>query len=503
MDYESQYCENCPCLACTAVDNSQLSFSQPLIHAVHRISQLQSTGGAEPSSLLICATQDEILFTSLLTQEQAILNRVPTQGVTRRIAYSSFLNKVVAAVEAKHSTLDQDGPKLPSIEYLQTGLELFDLDMTMATGEGSVAHVLGVSEPGERVRALMNWSPTDGKQHFEMVVLALDHQDPETKKRSGRVVCVSAKGMSKGLFTAAPKTVIKLQEKSPSALCAFGLSSMIIAADSEIILHHLDFKTRKWETLDRYTLPSPATSVTAQGSLIFVATALHSLLILKEHKKSLNLRGSDSRARNTNNVVTVDSAFSLVAALSDRGTTLIAFPDYNMQHAPELFEANVPLMVDRVRQDRAVASRAANRYQFHGSTTDGTLYHFMTLKQNEWKLLHFLEGLCEFKERKTPRWLPLQFHHPEARMTQMQQPPFIPSEMHVHGDMLINMLGPGPYGLHNLLAPEVKQESSRSHDADEAFTTFQSLAEEVVGPADDMMGAVTIWLRRLLRYPAL
>lgn len=472
--------------------------SEPLVNALHRIPRL-ATPASDPGGLLVCATGDVLLFCSMVAQDQGIVRKVPIDGDPRHMQFSQYLNKFVVAFEREyhvHSRDDSDpkshgGGRKGSLEprkVTQIGLQLTDPVWT--DPKASRASVIVAQDTNERINALINWAPTDGINHYEWIVLALEHKVPGLPQRSGRVVCVNAKSLSKGSYENMQKLAFRSPDKPVTAICAYKMSSLLIAAGREIHLHNLDFATRKWKTFSKHALPSPAKAISCQGSIIFVATSQHSLYVLVEQDGKLSQHQSDSEARCSVDVLGFRGDSAVFSAWNDSGTDLIAFDGFNkVNHRPfPLFHASLPLMINHICLDPESNVPSSTRGRFYGSASDGTLFHFTLLKPHEWKLLHFLEQMS-YMERKTVKPVPIKKRGVNNEELIIKPALLKLKDMHVRGDRLLMMIEPGPYHLGSILNEPQRLE------------TFHALVKEVLGETQNPIEAATVWMRRLLRYP--
>ncbi|KAK5241249.1 hypothetical protein LTR40_013318, partial [Exophiala xenobiotica] len=228
-----------------------------------------------------------------------------------------YLQKFVVAFEKTHlltgpSRTRQHGgghssgtkDNVPPRKLQQVGLQIIEPSMKDSAEDRLT--ILVTEETNESVNALIHWAPTDGQHHYEWFVLALEQKEQGFPQCSGRVVCVNAKNLSKGVPDSNPKVAFRSPDRPVTAICAYKMSSLLIAVGTELHLHHLDFATRKWKTLSKHPLPSHAKTITCQGSLIFVATAHHSLFVLVERDNKLSQHKSDNKARSTMDVVPFD-----------------------------------------------------------------------------------------------------------------------------------------------------------------------------------------------------
>ncbi|KAK5033709.1 hypothetical protein LTR13_006761 [Exophiala sideris] len=476
---------------------------EPSINALHRIPRLSSKG--DPGGLLVCATEDDLLFCSLVAQDQGVVRKSPIDGVPRRVLYSDYLQKFVVAFERTHLltgiSIDNsaDGTSRKRVAHVkngghsastprkiqQVGLQLVDPSMKDMDGQG--LSVIVTEETNETVNALIHWAPTDGEHHYEWFVLALEQKESGFPQCSGRVVCVNAKSLSKGTPDSNPKIAFRSPDRPVTAICAYKMSSLLIAVGRELHLHHLDFATRKWKTLSKHPLPSYANTITCQGSMIFVATAQHSLFVLVERENKLFEHKSDTEARSTRDVVVFDGTSAMFSAWNAGSTDLVAFSGFRKDgNEPyPLFHATLPLLVDNL----LLSPSSGRRHRFYASASDGTLFHLTVLRQTEWELLHFLEQ-TSYLDKKGIKALPIRKKDANNEDIVIRPPAVKLSDMHVRGDRLLMMIEEGPYNLRNVLK------------GSEMLDAFNALVKKVLGETEYPVDAVGVWLRRLLRYPS-
>jgi hypothetical protein len=454
------------------------------------------------------AAEDELLVSSLVLQEQAVPRRMKVHGTPQRLAYSRYLRKIVAAGN-KISLFSQENETVPNrLRTMKPALQLIDPSRPTSAQEQIAAEDLVVfGESGEYIRCLLNWTPGDGERHYDMILIGLDTDAADTHKRSGKVVCISSKHIPGPNASDKVKTIARYPGKPVYSICAYGPSSLITAAGTELILQSLDVGLRKWSTLNRFTLPSSAISLSTQGSLIFAGTTLHSLITLKEQNNTFSFHSSDLRARNATNVLTSAGSCTLITAASYTGTSLLGFSEQLMHNKSDLlFEATIPLTIERIRQSHQTSNQDSRRY-FHGTTLDGTIYRFMTLQIREWQLLRFLESLSPLKpnnsETSSDSGMSLdddwEAVSPNSATSSQGAPHFDPAQMHIHGDVLASMIQSGPYSLRSLLSSEIKIEDDSRQNT--RYSELKRLATPVIGQMEDVIGCTTRWLRKLLRMP--
>lgn len=456
------------------------------------------------SGLLICVTDNDLLFASLASKSQTVLRHYSVPGIPKRMVFSKYLNQLVIATERSHHSetrSDEGSGEVAALCFMPANPN--DPASAALARSGNIT----IGEPGERVKGLVEYSPSDDQRrfHYEMVVMTLTKEVREPNgafKPMSRVVCLSLIHIMKGNWAAArAKLVISFPGKTVSALCPMGLSSLLIGAGTEILLHTLDVTTKKWATTARFTLPSPATSVHAEGSLAFIASFKHSLLMLHFNGTKFSVYGSDSAAKRTTNVVGFDKYKAVVTSITEKGTNVIGFAEDRLRNGyGKLFDAQVPLMIDRLRPDYSVKDRGP---AFIGITVDGTLYRFTTVNADEWALLDFVQNLRG--EDKEPRPMsPRQRHAEIAASTEASLSAPTPADMHFNGDSFVGMLEQNREVVRELLGMHIKLENKTEGEREtrDRLDGLMKVAQAVVGPTEDVVSAVDGWLRELLRWPS-
>ena len=467
----------------------------------------------EPGGLIVCATREQLLFASLVAQEQTITSKLPVKGIPRRVLYSSYLNKLVVASERVKGiprVLDRPYPDIvetrptdptadpkdaptvtfPKIEAMvQVNLQIIDPNWKASS---KLTTIPITEDPNLRVTALIEWEfdqDDRGGKKALWVVMALEQHGGSPGHTVGRIIALNAKDIKKEHGIPNQRVLYRSLKGSIKALCAYGKSSLLIAAANEILLHHLDLTVMKWRTLSRYQLPSPANSISCQGSTIFVATSCHSLVVLVERNAELVLHKADNAAKNLKNVIPFEEDSAIFSSFDNEGTHLIAFSDFNQDAGPPepMFRADLPLDIDRIHLRNSFGTKQQGRHQFYASTADSTLYNFSTLTYEEWKLLHFLEELSHM-DRDVIKAAPMRKRNVENKPVVFSFSNTKLSDAHIRGDRLLMMIEPGPYNLRHLLR------------SPEQHRNLENLAAPVVGETEHPVDAVMIWVRKLFRF---
>lgn len=451
----------------------------------------------------------------MVSQKKAVTRHIRVPGVPKRVVFSTFLNKLIIGVDPpqnpdakRHAGLDlnRENPNasVPRLFFAP-------LDDSLAgriSIDEKVSVVLGDSK--EWISALAHYSPSDDTCHYEMTLAVLKSSGrigSGALKICSRIVSVSDKHVLRNTTATTARNVMRLPGKNITALCPVGRSGLLIGSNNELLLHNLNVRTKKWETLTRHALPSPAKDIRVQGSMIYVATEKHSLLMLRLHKDTLSMHGSDTRARIVNNVVPIDKHRTLLADKTNRGTMLTGVYEEPISGTLQRsFEMTVPHTIECIEQDKR-RSAGDGRDSFIASAIDGTLYSFSTLTRDQWLMCYFLQGLCDPLKIVLGKGKVLS-QTLDIRPWLEQQKGKVPAAlMGIDGDLLGAMLEPGAYHLRGLLEPQVKVEEG---DADGLQSVpeaelkarqraLRGLAAQVMdGVDEDVVGSVMIWLRALL-----
>lgn len=464
-------------------------------------------------------TWSDFTFTSIVSQANAVARHLRVRGMPKAVVHSKFLNKLVIGVDATqnpeanlHATAHEDtDASVPRLYFAP----LDDSLAAQTSLDENASVVLGDSR--ERISALTHYSPSDDSCHYEMTLAVLRSSsriESGALKICSRIVSVSDKHVQRNAATAVARNVMRLPGKNITALCPIGKSGLLIGSNNELLLHNLNVRTKKWETLTRHALPSPAKDIRVQGSMVYVATEKHSLLILKSYKDTLSMHGSDTRARIVSNVIPIDKHRTLLADRTSRGTMLTGVNEDPVSGTLQRsFEMTVPHTIECIEQ---VQRRSAGdgRDSFIASAIDGTLYSFSTITSDQWLLCYFLQGLCDPLKKVSGQGKGLSQTLDMRPWLQQNKGKAPAALMGIDGDLLRAMLEPGAYHLRSLLQPQVKEEhgdeDGDDHDdgrqarLDEELRAkmhaLGELAHHVMNEVDeDVVGSVMLWLRDLLR----
>ena len=491
----SKCCVLCQC----ELTSGQPSYQHPNVNSLLRLDDSTFVRGLGLSGSLVCVTNDQILISSLVLDFQAVPRRLKTKGNPQGLAYSRYLNKIIVALD--EVTFDGGGTLQRPVEkpMVQSALQFVDPDQRVSSSSSELeAHRVG--EVGERITSIMNWTPSDGKKHYEMIVIGLEADCLDVERPSGRLLCMTAKEAgSGGCLDVKPRYSKRFPGQPLHALCPCDISSLLICAGNDLVMMELDVAAKKWSQVAKFVLPSPALSLTTRGLLIYAATMHHSMEILEFKKGKLDMHSSDLQARNANSIIACENGTAMVSSTSTdlNGGRITGFSAHTLHHESKVvFNADLPLMVNNLKPGYTLPSDDSSHQCLYASTLDGTMYYLTTLNHHEWRLLHLLE--CMMKQGQ----LGMTRRRRRRRKGSIGPPSPTPQDMHVNGGILAQVLGHGTQGLRHLLEEEIEVEKTAGEipeSVEERQELFRSLAHEVIGESEDPVGSVIRWFRTLMR----
>ena len=452
------------------------------------------------SGSLLCITDQQILISSFMLDAQAVPRRLKINGNPQRLTYSRRLNKIVVGLDDVGIDRGNAVDHPLAERKVHPGIQFVDPDDLVASSTEVNGVATRVGDSGDRITSIMNWTPSDGKKHYEMIVIGIEVDSPDTSHSSGRLLCMGVKEAGAGDLL---DVKLKYSKKFPGqpiySLCSYDMSSLLVCAGTNLYVMQLDIETKRWLQVASVVLPSPAVALTTRGSLIYAATMYHSMEIYECTKGKLVMRSSDLEARNANSIATCDNGAVILSSVctNANGSRITGFSAYNTERQSEvIFHVDLPLMVNQLKLGYTRPSDGSSRQSIYASTLDGTMYYLTTLNQSEWQLLYFLQ--CLIKQGQfgvVARRQRLHKASPEA-------PKPNPEDMHIQGDLLSQLLYSGTEGLRNLLeraTPVPPFLEGIAESRAERHNHFRVLAQAVVGDLADPAGGVTHWLRGLLR----
>lgn len=446
-------------------DNARPEYHAPKINSTARIRPSVS-GGIGGSMLFVAGSQ--LLIARLSMQPKAVPRHLVIECTPTRLLYSSALQVLVVAASLNgKSTLLFFDP--------DTGCNLSEpIDQKT---KAPIDFVSGLGNISERIFRLFEWTFEKGKMKWYYIIVATS---------SGRVLVICIENLDqfreqmqkasrrehdgdRGKGVEMPKIRYFLKHKfkgRDDATAAVGYPDGIIWSHGNLVLvEALNVTEKKFETIGKYRLPSPAINLSYENGKIYVLTKLHSLEILQmvpgPDGLEITRTHGDPLGRAALHHTIIDQPTSRpIHLISDKMTSLVGlWPTENTKAdtLEPVFEAQLPYSVLRFRvgrcrpiwdpfwtsTGRAMHStdqimsledlpNAASRTETLGLSMNGSLSHYTILDAATWEFLRFLIDLairspkvCEFTYKDFP--VPLGVVGPVTDPKIM---------MHIDGDIL-------------------------------------------------------------------
>lgn len=349
---------------------------------------------------------------------------------------------------------------------------------------------------GERITALLDWQFSHNGRDYHLIVVGTEHP---RDKQHGRVIYIMVRPNpqdSKRLNCTVKET--HTYDQPIRAIAPFKPSSLVLAVGDTLVVQSLDPSTRRWRKFSPYKLESLPVSVTVKEPLIYVLTARHSLCVFEMHEDYITLRGQAGADREGLDHMNM-SGESKITLTANRGGAIVGLSEIGL--APEqrlltpVFAAHVPSTVIRLNRSFKPGLDGSDEIAY-GTTLDGTVYRFTTLREDEWRLLKFIQNVCLSDETICP------FKRKRRNTSDALDPSHRkPEFMHVDGDILARLTGRGTRYLEEIVkrAPPIQSEADVMEDTNRKLDKFLEFSGAALGSAEDPFAMVMLWMEKLLQ----
>jgi hypothetical protein len=466
------------------------------VAALHRY---VSSGMNHLEATFVCATQNELLVSSLSLEPGIVPRRTMLSGDPLKMIHAKGIDKFVVAINQTKLMADRV-PERPGRRTIRPGIQFLDSDHQGSSSSRKHVELLG--QAGSRITSMLSWIPSNGKQGSEVIVAGLYIDGPDTAHCDGRIIYLTAvkNGQANGDLDIVIKRSVRLVGCPVYSLALYGDSSLAVCAGTELFLQNQDPSTGNWTRTARCLLPSTALSIHVSGCFIFATTARHSLKVFEVEDGELKLRAQETRTRDTvrNTTQFVGTAEGgILAITSNKGGRVLGYSKQDQGDFLMAFDASLPLSVNCLREASQDGTSMEAGKKYYGSTQHGALYQFTILSQREWELLNFIASLA-WKKPATESQLKRKssstsFQRKERKRTR-------PTDMHINGDRIVDLLHKGPRELRRLL-----DEPSRSGHLGEAslspnqrLKALSAMGEPLFGTSEDPVLAASRWMQKLV-----
>jgi hypothetical protein len=410
--------------------------------------------------------------------------------------YAQELDTLIVAID-RISLLVGPFPRRPVRRCIQPALELMGLDFPDASRENR--EVLAVGQAGSRITSLLTLTPAGGEVGVQLIVVGLYVDGVDTAHCDGRLTIFKTsknKQKDSGLDIEIFRT-IRLVSAPVYSICQFDASTMVVCAGTELALQTPDVSTRQVIRGPRYTLPSPAVSLHVDGSFIYATTARHSLMLFEKSGSKLLLKATEPRRRDAIRAAhqfsgTIDGG--VLVATNNRGGRVLGLRKEDGDEFSLLFDAELPVTINCLRESTKGDSILKPGTRYYGSTQDGAVLLLLILDQKAWAFLNFIARLTWRQPVAQGRVKPKQAFH----IRQGQK--ILPTDMHINGDRVSELLRCGPDELRRLIQrdPDSGSQQEDSATRDQRFSQLVALGEPLYGDSKDPILAASRWMQELV-----
>jgi len=498
-----------------------------------------TSNGDDQSRLLYCIGADQLYGTELgfSLRPYAVVRQMRVPGTPNKVMFSNHLQKLVVACTTIRT---RDGSKanghmrdrnkrllFPTLLFLDPDEDTIDIkkalrlrpephDEMAREGHmlpGRTPRIIGSS--GMRILGLLEWkAKLAGRSFLLLVINSMRHRD-EGNRVTGIINLYTV-----SMNTAAGEVAIKSSgvvkcEHPVYSVAQYNESSLVYTAGDTLNLTTLDIidgTPRLTHRMRWDTLKSQGITVSVRKPYIYVTTAKHSVSAFVIDGNAFKpLFTDENGARqgihhislSTLPVVLVSDKEGVVAGLWQPANTRMT------NSFRTVFEAVLPAPIRRlhlahIRTPWSAQTEVVEETMI-GSCLDGSMYQFELIDEAKWRLLRFLQNLCERNRTICP------YMHPKRHRQRLE--PLVPTkqDMHIDGDILWRLIQRGGSDSGDLIRVMLEEEASedvsrRTDEFDtweERYMKFSEIAENAAvgggSRGDDAVDAVVGYLRRTLQ----
>ncbi|KAL4922732.1 mono-functional DNA-alkylating methyl methanesulfonate N-term-domain-containing protein [Aspergillus aurantiobrunneus] len=454
------------------------------------------------SGSLFCIADGQLMICTLDHAVRTIPRRINLPGSVHKVTYSQHLRSLVVAYSQTAFDTDAD----PVKRYTRPYIEFLDPDSQHPL-DGSVE---GLDDPkskpwrpqgaaGEKISCILEWTPRKGDEEYHFIVIGTARRNQQER---GRVIFLQASRdwSTTSQIECSVKYIHKFDGPVYS-IVPYGNFTLMVSTGHEIIALEPKFAQLRRVRSARFSVLSPAISMSSHEPFVYLSTARESLLVLEAAEDKLALHAYDRQKHDGLSHIHIGGEMKLTLA-SSRGGRVSLLTENGVTGTDKMMpaalcEAHLPSSVMKLTSSSEPSPLPARSHAFYGTAMNGTVYRFLTLEEKEWRLLRLLQDLCirdvvicPFTPRRKRQRNPVS-HEPLD---------FQPSHMHIDGDILSRLVTrDSDYLMWMLVGEEDNQRSSERHGpAHDTVQLFTELTREVLGETSNPAATVIRWLKRLL-----
>ncbi|KAL4929473.1 protein thtA [Aspergillus undulatus] len=440
---------------------------------------------------LWCVADGQIMNCNLDHAVKTIPRRLSLPGSAHKVAYSQYLKSLVVAYSQTAYDTDSD----PVKRYTRQYIDFLDPDTQLPLDESSDGSGDQINKPwrpqgaaGEKISCILEWTPRKGDEEYHFIVIGTARRNQQDR---GRVIFLqTSRGSSPASQIECSVKYIHKFEGPVYSIVPYGDFTLMVATGLEIVALEPKFAQPRRARSARFSVLSPAISMSAHGPFVYLSTARESLLALEVTEDKLALHAYDRQKHDGLSHIHIGGEQKLTLASSRGGRVSLLTEDgvteTDKMLPVALCEAHLPSSVMKLTSSSEASPLSSRSKAFYGTSINGTVYRFLTIEENEWRLLHLLQDLCI----RDPVICPFTPRRKQQRHPVGQEPLELqPSHMHIDGDILRRLVARDSEYLMRMLTGEEGQST-------DALKLFADLAKDVLGGSSNPAEAVMRWLRR-------
>ncbi|KAL3478770.1 mono-functional DNA-alkylating methyl methanesulfonate N-term-domain-containing protein [Aspergillus californicus] len=453
------------------------------------------------SGSLFCIADGQLMICTLDNAVKTIPRRINLPGSTTKLAYSQHLRSLVVAYTQTTFSTDTDPVKRysrPHIEFLDTDAQL-PVDGSVDGDENAkIKPWRPEGAAGEKISCILEWTPRKGDGEYHFIVIGTARRNQQER---GRVIFLQAsRDASTGSQIECSVKYIHKFEGPVYSITPHGDFTLMVSTGHEIVALEPKFAQPRRVRSARFSVLSPAISMSSHDPYIYVSTARESLLVLKATEDKLALHAYDRQKHDGLSHIHIGGPMNLTLTSSRGGRVSLltenGVSDTDKMMPTALCEAHLPSSVMKLSSSSKASPLSIRSQALYGTAMNGTVYRFLTLEEKEWRLLRLLQDLCI----RDPVICPFTPRRKRQRNPVGHEPRELqPSYMHIDGDILSRLVTrDSSYLLQMLVGEERDHPSAVGTRPEQAvIDRLTELARGVLGETSTPVEAVMRWLKGL------
>lgn len=445
------------------------------------------------SGSLFCIADGQLMICNLDRTVRSIPRKISLRGSAHKLAYSQHLKSLVVA----YTQTGFDTHSNPVRRYTRPYIEFLDPDTQQPLDDFAEDLSDQRSKPwrpqgaaGEKISCVLEWTPKKGDEEYHFIVFGTARRNQDDR---GRVIFLQAsRDASTGQIECSVKHIHKLNGPVYS-IVPYGDFTLMVSTGHDIIALEPKLDQSRRARSARFSLSSPAISLSAHEPYVYLSTARDSLLVLEAKEDKLALRAYARQNLDGLSHVHIGGDMKLTLA-SSRGGRVSLLTENGVTETDKMLpvalcDAHLPSSVMKLIPSSESSPLSSRSNALYGTAINGTVYRFLTLEEKEWRLLRLLQDLC-IRDPVICPFAPKRTRHRNPVGHDALE--FQPSQMHIDGDILKRLISHDA----NFLLRMVAAEDEKQGD-DGASRLLAETTRDVLGESSSSAEVVMRWLKRL------